>query len=355
MSNEVTCTQSKFGKADLYTMKNANGMEVQIMNYGGIIKSIKVPDQNGKFDDVVLGYDVFEDYLSDKSFFGALVGRYANRIAKGQFEIEGTTYQLAQNSGTNNLHGGENGFHKQFWTVEKTSAEDGFVYLFLKYKSADMEEGFPGNLEVQVNYILTPDNELAIYFRATTDKATHCNLTSHSYFNLAGAGNGNVLGHILKINAHAYTPVDENLIPRGIESVKNTPFDFSKLALIGSRIDKENEQLKITKGYDHNYVLDNPGDMETGLTADAIIAKVIDPESGRTMEVKSTEPGVQLYTANFLDIEKGKDGKRYGKHGGFCLETQHFPDSPNQPDFPTTLLMPDELYETITSYKFGVR
>lgn len=353
--NKATCKESEFGDARLFTLKNANGMEVQIMNYGGTVKSIKVPDKDGTFDDVVLGFDHFDEYLKHENYFGAIVGRYANRISNARFDIEGKTYNLSQNNGANHLHGGEKGFDKQFWDVIKSEAEDGYVFLFFKYRSPDLEGGFPGNLNVQVNYILTPDNELAIYFGATTDKPTHCNLTNHSYFNLAGAGNGDVLGHMLKIMASDYIPVNENLIPKGIEPVKNTPFDFTKLALIGSRINKENDQLKLGNGYDHNFVLDNPSDISEGLTPDSIVAKVIEPESGRTLEVKTTEPGLQFYTANHLKIINGKNGKQYSGQSGFCLEPQHFPDSPNQPDFPTTLLMPDELYETITSYKFGVR
>lgn len=354
MENKASITKSQFGKADLFTLKNENGMTVQIMNYGGIVTSLKVPDRDGKFEDVVLGFDTFEEYLGENPYFGAIIGRYSNRIANGKLTIEGKEYTLNQNDGGNCLHGGEEGFHKQFWEVEKYASNDGFCILSLNYRSKDMEEGFPGNLDVTVIYTLTPDNTLGVFYEAATDKTTVCNLTHHSYFNLKGHGNGDVLDHQLLINADKYTPVDDKLIPTGNEPVEGTPFDFTKPIAIGSRINEDHPQLKLGKGYDHNFVLNEFGDMNTGLRAAPVVAKVIEPTSGRTLEIKTTEPGLQLYTANWMDEIKGKNGKSYEARSGFCLETQHFPDSPNQSGFPSTFLKPGKVYESITSFRFGV-
>ncbi len=353
MENKASIIKSQFGKADLFTLKNENGMTVQIMNYGGTITSIQVPDRDGNFENVVLGFDTFKEYLEQEFYIGAIIGRYGNRIANGKLTIEGREYTLAQNSGKNNLHGGPNGFDKQFWEVEKYSANDGFCMLSLNYRSKDMEEGFPGNLDVTVIYTLTPDNTLGVYYEAATDKTTVCNLTQHSYFNLKGAGNGDILDHQLTINADKYTPLDEHQIPIGIESVENTPFDFKEPKTIGNHINEENPQLKIGSGYDHNFVLNETANIDEGLRPAPLVAKVVDSSTGRTLEIKTTEPGVQFYTANHLDII-GKDGKSYKPRGGFCLETQHFPDAPNQSGFPSTFLKPGKVFESITSFRFGV-
>jgi len=354
MKREASINKSEFGKAELYTLKNENGMTVQIMNYGGIITSIKVPDRDGNFEDVVLGFDTFEEYFEDQHYFGAIIGRYANRIANGKLTIKGKEYSLAQNSGNNSLHGGPNGFDKQFWEVEKFSSIDGFCMLSLNYRSKHMEEGFPGTLDVTVIYTLTPENTLGVYYEAATDKATVCNLTQHSYFNLKGAENGDILDHQLMLLADKYTPVDDNKIPTGIESVENTPFDFTNLTAIGSRIKADNPQLKLSSGYDHNFVLNEKGSIKIGLKSAPTIAKVVEPTTGRTLEIKTTEPGIQLYTCNQLKGIIGKNGRSYVNHNGFCLETQHFPDSPNQFGFPSTYLKPGKVFESITSFRFGV-
>ena len=354
MKKEASISRSQFGQAELFTLQNENGMTVQIMNYGGIITSIKVPDRDGNFDDVVLGFDTFEEYQGEHPYFGAIIGRYANRIANGKLTIEGKEYTLAQNNGPNNLHGGSNGFDKQFWEVEKYSSNDGFCMLSLNYRSKDMEEGFPGNLDVTVIYTLTPDNTLGVYHEAATDKTTVCNLTQHSYFNLKGAGKGDVLDHQLTIHADKYIPVDQNHIPTGIETVENTPFDFTKQTAISDNINEENPQLTIGSGYDHNFVLNEKGNMDEGLRAAPVVSKVVEPISGRTLEIKTTEPGIQFYTGNHLKGIKGKNGITYINKGGFCLETQHFPDSPNQSGFPSTYLKAGKIFESITSFRFGV-
>jgi len=354
MKEEASINKSQFGKADLFTLKNENGMTVQIMNYGGTITSIKVPDRDGNFEDVVLGFDTFEEYLNQESYFGAIIGRYANRIANGKLTIEGKEYSLLQNSDSNNLHGGPNGFDKQFWEVEKFSSTDGFCMLSLNYRSKHMEEGFPGTLDVTVIYTLTPENTLGVYYEAATDKTTVCNLTQHSYFNLKGAGNGDILDHQLMLLADKYTPVDDNKIPTGIESVENTPFDFTNPTAIGGRIKEDNSQIKLNSGYDHNFVLNEKGNLNEGLRVAPVIAKVVEPTTGRTLEIKTTEPGIQLYTGNHLEGIKGKNETSYVDYGGFCLETQHFPDSPNQSGFPSTYLKPGKVFESITSFRFGV-
>lgn len=347
--------KEEFGKADgqsvaLYTLTNRNGAEARITTYGGIVVSLKVPDRNGKMDDIVLGYDTLDDYLKGNSaYFGALIGRYGNRIGKGRFTLDGVDYKLAVNNGENHLHGGIKGFDKVVWTATTPPTKDGAA-LTLTYLSRDGEEGYPGNLTVTVIYTLTDNNELKIEYSATTDKDTVVNLTHHSYFNLAGQGHGDILNHQLMINADRFTPVDSGLIPTGeLRAVKGTPFDFSQPAAIGSRINGADEQLKLGKGYDHNFVLN--GKMGTLRQA----AKVYEQTSGRVMEVWTTEPGLQFYTGNFLDGKPGKGGKPYEFRNGFCLETQHYPDSPNKPDFPTTVLKKGSKYQTTTIYKFTTR
>ncbi len=349
-------TKKSFGKTpggqpvDLYVLTNKSGAEVSITNYGGAVVSLKMPDRNGKLADVVLGYDTVDGYVNDKAYFGALVGRYGNRIGHAQFVLDGKTYTLAKNNGDNSLHGGVKGFNKALWTAKLLPAKDG-QSLELSYLSKDGEEGFPGNLKANVIYTLTETNALRIEYSATTDKKTAVNLTSHGYFNLAGQGSGDILGHLLTIQADQFTPVDASLIPTGeLRDVMDTPFDFRKPAAIGARIDQPDEQLKLGGGYDHNFVLRMP--MDHG---EFLAARVLEPASGRVMEVWTTEPGVQFYTGNFLDGKTvGKGGVAYPKRSAFCLETQHFPDSPNQPKFPSTVLNAGARYHTITTYKFSV-
>jgi len=350
-------TKKSFGKTpegqpvDLYVLTAKGGAEASITNYGGAVVSLKVPDRNGKLADVVLGYDNADGYVNDKSFFGALVGRYGNRIGHAQFALDGKTYTLAKNNGENSLHGGIKGFNKAVWTAKIIPAKDG-QSLQLSYLSKDGEEGFPGNLKVSVVYTLTDSNALRITYSATSDKKTVVNLTNHSYFNLAGQGSGDILGHLLIIQADKFTPVDAGLIPTGeFRDVAGTPFDFRKELAIGARIDQDEEQLKLGGGYDHNFVLQRSNDPEESLAA-----RVLEPVSGRVLEVWTTEPGVQFYTGNFLDGKTiGKGGVTYPRRSAFCLETQHFPDSPNQPKFPSVVLNPGERYHTITTYKFSVK
>lgn len=334
---------------DIYTLTNANGMEARIMTYGATLVSLKAPGRNGALDDVVLGFDSLDGYLKDQPYFGAIVGRYANRIAKGRFTLNGVEYKLATNDGPNHLHGGLKGFDKQVWKARDVSTAEA-PRLELTYLSRDGEEGYPGNLSVTVVYTLTDANELRIDYSATTDKDTVVNLTNHSYFNLAGAGSGDVLGHVLTLYADRFTPTDKTLIPTGeLRSVEGTPFDFRKPAAIGARIDADDEQLRTGAGYDHNFVLASGG------AALALAARVLEPGSGRVMEVLTTEPGIQLYTGNYLDGSlRGKGGRVYGKRFGFCLETQHFPDSPNKPAFPSTVLRPGEKLQSATVYRFSV-
>jgi aldose 1-epimerase len=335
---------------DLYTLKNRNGVEVEIINYGGIVVSIKVPDRSGRMADIVLGYDDLPGYLADQSYFGALVGRYANRIGQAKFTLNGTEYQLAHNDGPNHLHGGVKGFNRVVWQARELSFRNGSG-LELTYVSKDNEEGYPGNLKVTVTYILSYfTNDLRIEYSATTDKETVVNLTHHSYFNLAGAGSGDVLGHEVKINANRFTPVDATLIPTGeLKAVKGTPLDFTRATSIGSRINQDDNQLVLGRGYDHNFVLNKKG-QELSLAA-----TVFEPTSGRVLEMWTTEPGMQLYTGNFLDNVHGKEGKVYVRRGAFCLEAQHYPDSPNKPAFPSTVLKPGQRYTQTTVYKFAVK
>ena len=334
----------------VFTLTNANGIEARIIDYGGIVLSLRTPDRNGVLADVVLGYDDLASYVKSSPYFGALVGRYANRIAKGKFTLDGKEYSLAVNNGPNALHGGIKGFDKVMWKAESRRDSTG-VGVELLYTAADGEEGFPGALSVRVIYTLTADNQLSIDYLATTDKPTPVNLTQHSYFNLAGDGAGDVLGHRISINADAFTPVDSVLIPTGeLRPVAGTVFDFRTRTTIGARIADADEQLARGRGYDHNFVLTRRGD---GLTR---AAHVVEPNSGRTLLVETTEPGIQFYTGNFLDGSNiGKGGHVYRQRNAFCLETQHFPDSPNQPAFPTTILRPGKEYRSRTVYTFGVQ
>jgi aldose 1-epimerase len=330
-----------------FTLRNANGVEIQAIDYGAIITSIKTPDRSGEFADIVLGFDTLDGYLKDHPYFGALVGRYANRIAKGRFVLDGRTYKLATNDGANHLHGGERGFDKFVMSAAAVAGKNAVTFT---RTSPDGEEGYPGNLALRVTYELTDKNQLVVDYHATTDSATPINLTQHSYFNLGGAGKGDVMNHSLVLNADRFTPVDRALIPTGeIARVESTPFDFRTPAVVGTRIDEPHPQLKIGRGYDHNWVLNRKGE---GLQMAAIVAE---PISGRTLEVTTTEPGVQFYTGNMLDGKlAGKGGQIYRTRGAFCLETQHYPDSPNQPDFPTTTLQPGTEYKSSTVFTFGV-
>ena len=335
-------------EVNLYTLRNSKGCEVKITNYGGIVTSLTVPDRDGKLCDVVLGYDNLNGYIKNSPYFGALIGRYGNRIGNAKFTLDGKTYTLAANDGKNSLHGGKVGFDKVVWDA-KEIREHGAVGLELTYLSKDGEEGYPGNLSCTVKYLWTNNNELKIEYEATTDKPTVVNLTHHSYFNLACQGD--ILVHELMIRADKFTPVDEGLIPTGeIRDVKGTPMDFTKLTPIGARINEDDQQLKYGKGYDHNWVLfGNAGALR-------MVASVYEPTSGRVMEVYTTEPGLQFYSGNFLDgTITGKNGVVYKYRTGFCLETQHFPDSPNKPNFPSTVLRPGEKYKSETIYKFKTK
>lgn len=343
-----------FDRIQLFTLKNKAGTEIKITNYGAILTSIRVADRNGEFADIALGYNGVEGYINavDKPYFGAIVGRYGNRLAKGSFTLDGETYSLAKNNDPNHLHGGIVGFDKVVWDAKPIEGKN-FSGLELSYLAKDREEGYPGNLDCKVTYKLTDDNEIVMEYQATTDKATPVNLTNHTYFNLAGEGSGTILDHIVHLNADHYTPVDQTLIPTGeIAPVKDTPFDFTIEKSIGKDINQENEQLQFGRGYDHNFVLNKKGQADKMTLA----ATVYEPKSGRFLEVLTEEPGVQFYTGNFLDGRlTGKAGKPYLNRGGFCLETQHFPDSPNQPTFPSTILRPTETYSTKTIFRFSVK
>ena len=335
-------------RVELFTLRNANGVVTQITNYGGRVVNLFVPDRDGNFEDIVLGYSDLNGYLnSNEVYYGTLIGRYGNRIAKGQFVLNDSLYKLATNNGPNHLHGGPGGFHNVVWDAVQQDERT----LLLSYLSVDGEEGYPGNLQVNVTYELTDDNELKIQYWATTDKPTHVNLTHHSFFNLKGAGEGDVNDHLMQINANYFTPVDEGLIPTGeIRPVEGTPFDFRKLTSIGERIDQDDQQLIYGLGYDHNWIL---VEATEGLT---FAAKVVEPASGRTMEVYTNEPAIQFYGGNFLNgSDIGKYGKVYAYRGALCLETQHYPDSPNQPAFPSTVLNPGEEYYSVCVYKFGTK
>lgn len=336
----------------LYTLKNASGMQVKITNFGGRIVNIEVPDRDKKFDDVVLGFDNVEGYATGPAagaYFGAIIGRYANRLAHGTFTLDGHTYHIPTNEGANTLHGGKVGFDKKVWTVKETSVR-GLPALELHYLSPDGQEGFPGNLNVTVRYSLDNKNGLHLDYTATTDKPTVLNLTNHSYFNLEGAGSQTILNESLTINADRYTPIDSTLIPTGaIDPVAGTPLDFRKATEIGSRINDDNEQLKLAKGYDFNFVLNHPGDLSK------VAVRVEDPKSGRVMEVFTTQPGVQFYTGNFLDGSVHGIGGTYAHRSALCLETQHFPDSPNHSNFPSTVLRPGQTFRSTTIYRFSTK
>ncbi len=346
--------KAPFGKdtngtpVEIFTLRNAKGMEVRISTYGGIVTSIQAPDRHGKMGDVVLGYNNLEGYLKSSPYFGCLVGRYGNRIAKGKFTLDGKEYTLATNNPPNALHGGWVGFDKRVWSAASMVTPQGPT-LVLTRVSKDGEEGYPGNLTITATYTLTKDNALRLDYTATTDKATPINLTQHSYFNLAGQGD--ILGHVVKINADRYTPVDATLIPTGqLAPVKGTPFDFNTPTPIGARISQVDEQLKFGGGYDHNWVINNPSGKL------AVQAEVYEPTTGRVLEVLSTEPGLQFYSGNFLDgTITGKGGKVYQFRNGFCMEPQHFPDSPNKPGFPTAILQPGQTYKNTIIYKFSVK
>src|SRR5882757_6469108 len=350
-----TIKKESFGKTtggeqiDLYTLSNKKGMEVAITNFGATVVTPKVPDRAGKATDIVLGYDTLDGYEKGTSYFGATVGRYGNRIAGGKFSIDGKTYTLPKNNGENTLHGGIVGFNKKVWKAREIASKGG-ESLEMTYLSADGEEGFPGNLSTKVVFTLPADrNDLKIDYAATTDKDTVLNLTNHSYFNLAGEGNGDILNHQVMITADRYTPVDSSLIPTGeLAPVAGTPLDFHTPTAIGARIDDSFEQMRLAGGYDHNYVLNG----KMGVMQSA--ARVFEPTSGRILTVETTQPGIQFYSGNFLDgTLHGKHGHVYAKHAGFCLETQHFPDSPNHPKFPTTELKPGETYHSVTTFGFS--
>jgi aldose 1-epimerase len=331
-----------------FTLRNSHGIEVKAITYGAIITSVRVPDRAGELADIVLGYDDLAGYLSKPSYFGAVVGRYGNRIAKGRFTLDGKTYTLATNNGPNHLHGGVKGFDKVVWKGEPGSSADNPSVTF-RYTSRDGEEGYPGTLEARVTYTLTDRDELRFEYAATTDKPTVVNLTQHSYFNLTG-GKSDILGHELTIEADRFTPVDATLIPTGpLAPVEGTPLDFRRPTAVGARIGRDDEQLKNGKGYDHNFVLNRRGE---GLVH---AVRLVDPRSGRTLDVQTTEPGVQFYSGNFLDgTITGKGGVVYKQRWALCLETQHFPDSPNQPAFPSTVLRPGKEYRSTTVLTFGV-
>lgn len=334
-----------------YTLTNRHGMTVDIITYGATVQSIVVPDKNGELEDVALGFDTLQAYVDNSPYFGATIGRYANRIAGGQFQIDGETYQIPTNNGPNSLHGGTVGFDSRVWAAHAIRGS-GWVGVELAYFSPDGEMGFPGNLAVTVRYTLNNDNELRIHYSAISDETTVLNLTNHTYFNLSGAGEGTVLDAQLMINADRYTPINETLIPTGeLAPVKGTPMDFTQPTAIGARIHADNQQLAYAEpkqgGYDFNWVLNNNDDLA------ALDVRVLDPASGRVVEMYTTQPGVQLYTSNFLDgTLPGKNGQTYAHWGAFTLEAQHFPDTPNQPDFPSTKLKPGELYTATTIYKF---
>ncbi|MDB4163935.1 galactose mutarotase [Flavobacteriaceae bacterium] len=331
-----------------YKLENKKGLSIDVLNLGGIIRSIKTPDRNGVFEDIVLGFEDTNHYLGKHPYFGAIAGRFANRIAHGKFTLDGKEYSLAQNNGTNHLHGGLSGFDKVFWEVNPLENENG---IQLSYSSRDGEEGYPGKLSITVDYVLTDDNTLQVKYQAQTDKTTVINLTQHSYFNLSGDFSKQILDHELLLHADQYLPLDNTQIPEGnYQSVVDTPFDFSIPKTIGRDIEAKNKQLEVGKGYDHCWIINNPNNEIVKA------AEVYHHESGRTMVVYSDQPGIQLYTGNFLDNTlPSKTGGNYGPRSGFCLETQHFPNAPNEPNFPTTILKPGETFTSETWFQFSVK
>jgi len=336
---------------DIYTLTNRNGMEVKILTYGGIIQSVKVPDRRKHFENVTLGFDNLTDYVERSPYFGCITGRYANRIALGKFTLDGVTYQLPINNPPNSLHGGTVGFDKHVWAATVIQNHDG-VGLKLTFTSPNGDQGYPGTLKAEVTYLLTDRNQIKMDYRATTDKATIINLTNHAYWNLEGEGSGSIDDHVLKLNASHYTPVDPTLIPTGaIDPVAGTPMDFTRSTAIGDRIRDSFEQLVIGRGYDHNWVLDRRSPSDTSMIR---AARVLEPDSGRVLEIFTTEPGIQFYSGNFLDgTLVGTSGRMYRQGDGFALETQHYPDSPNKPNFPSTVLRPGKVYNTSTIYQFS--
>lgn len=353
-ATKPTVAKAEYGRTpegaavDVYTLTNANGLEVRAITYGAYVVSLKTPDRQGRLDDVVLGFDTLDGYLRSGSHMGSVVGRYGNRIASAKFTLDGRTYPLAANDGVNHLHGGVKGFDRHVWTGEAVrKGEDVGVRFTLV--SPDGDEGYPGRLETTVTYTLTPKNELVVEYEGTTDKPTVVNLTQHSYFNLAGQHSGDILDHELQIHADRVTTAGPGLIPTGaLASLDGSPLDFRKPTRIGARIDHDDAQLQLGRGYDHNYVVNRTG---PGLVP---AARLADPKSGRVMEVLTTEPGLQLYTGNWLGEEKGKAGRVYPRRSGVCLETQHYPDSPNRPEFPSTVVRPGETYRSKTVFAFGV-
>jgi len=353
--HQLGITRAPFGvlangdSVHVFTMTNANGVEVRALDYGGIIQSIRTPDRNGKFADIVLGFDTLDKYVKDSPYFGAIIGRFANRIARGKFTLDGKSYTLAVNNGVNALHGGLVGFDKVVWHAEALTSDPSSVGLLFTHTSPDGDQGYPGALKVRVTYMLNNSNELVIGYEATTDKPTIINLTNHSYFNLAGAGTGDVLKHLVTINADSMTPIDSTMIPTGqVEAVAGTPFDFRAPMAIGTHINDDNQQLKFAGGYDHNFVL-NRKDTTSLVHA----ARVLDPTTGRLIDVYTTEPGLQFYTGNFLDGSFAGIGGVYKHRYGFTLETQHYPDSPNHPNFPSVVLRPGQRFHSETVFRFG--
>ena len=355
--SKSTITQADFGKTadgkpvEIYTLRNAMGAEARILTYGGIVQKLTMPDKNGHFADIVLGFDNLQDYVDKSPYFGALIGRYGNRIGGARFTLKGKTYMLAVNNGPNSLHGGLKGFDKVLWQVQEAAIGKQGVKLELTYLSKDGEEGFPGNLKVTAVYTLTDNNELKLEFAATADKPTVVNLTHHSYFNLADQGNGDILGHVVYINSEETTPVDAGLITTGeFKSVVGTPFDFRTPTAIGAHINDPDTVLQYGPGYDHNWIINKP------LGQLGLQARVVEPTSGRVMEVWSDEPGLQFYAGNFLDgTLTGKGGKVYQRRTGFCMEPQHYPDSPNKTNFPSVELKPGENYHNTIVYKFSTK
>jgi aldose 1-epimerase len=349
MKKELFGTTSDGRPVDLYTLSNSAGTEMRVTNYGGIIVSLRVADRNGKMADVVLGHDELKGYFDNSPYLGAIIGRYANRIAGGKFKLDGVEYKLATNNGPNSLHGGLKGFNQALWDASTSFGDKGESIAF-SYTSRDGEEGYPGNLQIKVSYTLTNQNEVIVDYMATSDKATPVNLTQHTYFNLQGEGAGNILAHEITLHADRFTPVDKNLIPTGqILSVKGTPLDLTSPTAMGAHMDATFEQIALARGYDHNFVISRKNDSLE------LAARVREPVSGRVLEVYTTEPGIQFYTGNFLDGSvKGKQGHMYQQRSGFCLETQHFPDSPNHPNFPSTILRPGATFHSTTIFKFLV-